>query len=424
MKSNKPKIRFEGFDEEWEEKKLLDTIDKVIDFRGRTPKKLGMDWSDTGFLALSALNVKNGYIDTSTEAHYGSQELYDKWMTGNELHKNQVLFTTEAPMGNVAQIPNEHRYILSQRTIAFNVNRNLITEDFLAIALGSPKMFLKLSSLSSGGTAKGVSQKSLATVDLWLSKDIPEQTKIGNFFKHLDGLIALHQQQYDKQVIVKKAMLEKMFPKSGATVPEIRFKGFEGDWEEKTLGEVVKLENGFAFKSKYFSDSPTNSIVLTPGNVNIGGGFQKGKGRFYDTAREFPEKYILKYQDIFVTMTDLTPTAQTLGLPAMIPDDGNTYLLNQRLGKITGFEGDIFFLFQLLSSEQNHSQIVKTASGSTVKHSSPQRILDCVNYFPSNKEQEKVGSYFQKLDELLTLHQGELAKLKNIKKALLEKMFV
>lgn len=101
-----PKIRFKGFTEVWEQRKLLESVDKVIDFRGRTPKKLGMDWSDSGYLALSALNVKNGFIDASVDAHYGDKVLYEAWMSGNELHKGQVLFTTEAPMGNVAQRKN------------------------------------------------------------------------------------------------------------------------------------------------------------------------------------------------------------------------------------------------------------------------------------------------------------------------------
>ena len=206
-----PEIRFKGFSEKWEERKLLDNIDKIIDFRGRTPKKIGLDWSETGYLALSALNVKNGYIDQNVEAHYGNQNLYDKWMVGNELHKNQVLFTTEAPMGNVVQIPDNKKYILSQRVIAFGVNPSLITEDFLAVMLSLPLMFQKLSSLSSGGTAKGVSQKSLSTVDVFISKDTNEQTKIGNFFKNLDTLLSLHQSELEKLKNIKKACLEKMF---------------------------------------------------------------------------------------------------------------------------------------------------------------------------------------------------------------------
>ena len=174
---------------------MLDNIQKITDFRGRTPKKLGMDWSESGYLALSALNVKDGYIDFSQDVHYGNQILYEKWMKGNELHKGQVLFTTEAPMGNVAQIPDNRQYILSQRTIAFDVIPELITEDFLATLLRSPAVFNTLTALSSGGTAKGVSQKSLSTVDVATPQNLEEQKLLAAFFSRLDNLITLHQRK-------------------------------------------------------------------------------------------------------------------------------------------------------------------------------------------------------------------------------------
>ena len=180
----------------WEQRKLIDCIQKIIDFRGRTPKKLGMNWSENGYLALSALNVKDGYIDFSQDVHYGDQELYDKWMNGNELHKGQVLFTTEAPMGNVAQVPDNKQYILSQRTIAFDVKEDIITENFLAILLRSPATFSTLISLSSGGTAQGVSQKSLAVVNVQIPVDLREQALIADYFHNLDHLITLHQREY------------------------------------------------------------------------------------------------------------------------------------------------------------------------------------------------------------------------------------
>ena len=189
-------LLFKLLHNDWEQRKLLDCIQKITDFRGRTPKKLGMDWSEEGYLALSALNVKDGYIDFNQDVHYGNQELYDKWMTGNELHKGQVLFTTEAPMGNVAQVPDNRRYILSQRTIAFEVKNKLITENFLATVLRTPTVFTDLTALSSGGTAKGVSQKSLASVEIRLPKDLNEQEKIANTFYNLDHLITLHHRKY------------------------------------------------------------------------------------------------------------------------------------------------------------------------------------------------------------------------------------
>ena len=207
----KPKRRFAGYTDAWEQRKLLDCIEKIVDFRGRTPKKLGMDWSESGYLALSALNVKDGYIDFTQDVHYGNQELYDKWMIGNELHKGQVLFTTEAPMGNVAQVPDNRQYILSQRTIAFNVKEDLITENFLATILRSPNVIATLTALSSGGTAKGVSQKSLSTVEIIIPNDLGEQERLANVFLELNHLITLHQRKLEKLQSLKQAYLNEMF---------------------------------------------------------------------------------------------------------------------------------------------------------------------------------------------------------------------
>ena len=206
-----PELRFAGFADDWEQRKFFESIASTIDFRGRTPKKLGMDWSDSGYLALSALNVKNGYIDPLADAHYGDEKLYRKWMSGRELKKGQVLFTTEAPMGNVAQVPDDNGYILSQRTVAFETKEDMMTNDFLAVLLKSPLVFNNLSALSSGGTAKGVSQKSLKGLSITVPLDIDEQQKIGSFFKQLDDTITLHQRKLDLLKELKKALLRQLF---------------------------------------------------------------------------------------------------------------------------------------------------------------------------------------------------------------------
>ncbi|MGZ7204649.1 restriction endonuclease subunit S, partial [Streptococcus pyogenes] len=124
--------------------------------------------------------------------------------------------------------------------------------------------------------------------------NIDEQKLIGSFFKELDNTIALHQRKLDLLKEQKKGYLQKMFPKNGAKVPELRFAGFADDWEERKLGEVIDIENGYAFKSEYFSDEEKRHIVLTPGSVKIGGVFQKDKGRYYDVSGVFPEKFIFK----------------------------------------------------------------------------------------------------------------------------------
>lgn len=206
-----PEIRFAEFSGDWEERELFDNISSIIDFRGRTPRKLGLDWSDSGYLALSALNVKDGYIDPSADAHFGDQKLYDKWMSGHELHKGQVLFTTEAPMGNVALVPDDQRYILSQRVIAFNVEPEMITDNFLSTLLRSPRTLNQLLSLSSGGTAKGVSQKSMSELIVWAPKNLDEQKCISDYFSALDRLLSLQQRRLAKLKSIKLALLENMF---------------------------------------------------------------------------------------------------------------------------------------------------------------------------------------------------------------------
>lgn len=206
-----PQIRFKEFSNDWEQRRLLDNIKSITDFRGRTPKKLGMDWSSEGFLALSALNVKDGYIDFTQDVHYGNQELYDKWMSGKELHKGQVLFTTEAPMGNVAQVPDNRQYILSQRTIAFEVYEELIAENYLAITLRTPDVFSKFTALSSGGTAKGVSQRTLATVEIIVPSSLEEQELLSSYFCNIDHLITLHQRKLELMKEMKKTLLKYMF---------------------------------------------------------------------------------------------------------------------------------------------------------------------------------------------------------------------
>ena len=189
-----PEIRFKEFTDAWEQRKFMECINNVVDYRGKTPKKLGMNWSEEGFLALSALNVKDGYIDFELDANYGDIELYNAWMK-QDLSKGQVVFTTEAPMGNVAQIPDESKYILSQRVIAFEVAHEKITDDFLATLLKSPKVFDNLTSLATGGTAKGVSQRSLSKLSVKIPQIIEEQNKIAKIICTLNKAITLHQRR-------------------------------------------------------------------------------------------------------------------------------------------------------------------------------------------------------------------------------------
>ncbi|SGZ03986.1 restriction endonuclease subunit S [Moritella viscosa] len=147
-------------------------------------------------------------------------------------------------------------------------------------------------------------------------------------------------------------------------------------WDIKPLSKDVEIKHGYAFKSEYFSDEITSNILLTPGNFKVGGGFKFNKLKYYDGP--IPEDYVLERHDLLITMTDLSKKSDTLGLPALVSEVGNyKFLHNQRLGRVIGKNGDLkkYFMYFLLQSHRYRSEIVGSATGTTVKHTAPKRVL-------------------------------------------------
>ena len=400
---------------------MLDCIRKITDFRGRTPKKLGMDWSESGYLALSALNVKDGYIDFSQDVHYGDKALYDMWMSGNELHEGQVLFTTEAPMGNVAQVPDNKRYILSQRTMAFDVKEDIITENFLAILLRSTVVFNTLTSLSSGGTAKGVSQKSLAGVDVQIPTNLNEQTLLADYFRHLDHLITLHQRKLEKLKIVKKAMLENCFPKNGEKVPRFRFSGFTGDWEQRKLGKLVDR----------VVRKNTNNESTLPLTISAQYGLVNQILYFNNrvASRDVSNYYLVLNGEFAYNKS--TSDGYPFGAVKRLDlyEKGVLSTLYIVFAPKEDHQIDSDFLTVFFDTDRWYKGVAERASEGARNHGllniSAENFFDIDLSMPEDiAEQKQIGAIIRNLDHLITLHQRKLEKLKIIKKSFLEKMFV
>lgn len=412
-----PKRRFKEFvsEDRWEKGKFLDNISQIVDFRGRTPKKLGMDWSKEGYLALSALNVKNGYIDRTVESHFGDEELYNKWMSGKDLHKNQVIFTTEAPMGNVAQIPDENKYILSQRTIAFKVEDSKITDDFLAVLLKSKNTFDSLLSLTSGGTAKGVSQKSLEELSVFIPKDLKEQSFIALYLKKFDSLITLHQHKLDKLKNLKKSYLAELFPAEGERVPKRRFPGFEGEWEEKKLNEVIKdFIVPMRDKPKEFSGNiPWTRIE------DIEGKYISKSHIGYCVSSETIKRMNLK---IIPEGSLIVSASATFGVVAIVKND---LITNQTfIGLVPQNGYEIEFLYYLFQSPKIRAYMKEESAGSTIFYISRESFENMDIELPNEQERKLIIKQLNTLDSLLSLQQQKLDKLKNLKKAYLNELFV
>lgn len=192
----------------WTVTPLGDLIEKLIDFRGRTPKKLGMDWGGGVIPALSANNVRMGYIDFDRECYLGSDELYDAWMVQGDTRKNDLVFTMEAPLGNVAVIPDDRKYILSQRVVLLRANQR-VKHSYLFQYLRSDTFGKILEANSTGTTAKGIQQKRLVQLPVVLPP-IEEQGRIADMLGAIDRkLDALLSKQSHHQTL-KRGLMQKL----------------------------------------------------------------------------------------------------------------------------------------------------------------------------------------------------------------------
>ena len=268
----------------------------------------------------------------------------------------------------------------------------------------SYEKYIRITSQRSG--QPGVNAQEYGEYDLFApSKE--EQQRIGHFLRGIDSLITLHQRKYDKLQVLKKAMLEKMFPKNGSSVPEIRFKGFTDAWEQRKLGEIATFINGRAYSQPELLSSGKYKVLRV-------GNFYTNDSWYYSDL-ELGEKYYADYGDLLYTWS------ATFGPHIWL---GDRVIYHYHIWKINlSDQLEKQFAVQLL--EQDRTNILSSKNGSTMVHITKEGMEQKdVIIPPSTKEQQEIGAFFLQLDNLITLHQRELEKLQNIKKSMLEKMFV
>jgi len=219
--------------------------------------------------------------------------------------------------------------------------------------------------------------------------DYDEQVKIADVLSSLDRKIENLCQQNETleriaQTLFKHWFVDFEFPNedgkpyksSGEEMERSELGETPAGWRIGKLGEFCNVKHGYAFKGESITTEETDQVLLTPGNFKIGGGFNSSKYKYYSDD-DYDEEYILIPGDLIITMTDLSKEGDTLGYPAFVPKySKNVFLHNQRLGKVVNSQIDPFFLFFLLCRREYRSHILGTASGSTVRHTSPSRILD------------------------------------------------
>ena len=262
----------------------------------------------------------------------------------------------------------------------------------------------------------------LSKIEIFVSKDEQEQAKIAEYFENLDNLITLHQRKYDKLTNVKKSMLEKMFPKNGSNVPEIRFKGFSDAWEQRKLSDLCSLfTDGDWIEAK---DQSTDGVRLVQtGNVGVTQYLDKTNNAKWISEDTFSR---LKCEEIFEGDILISRLPDPAGRACIMPNLG-TKMITAVDCTIVRTLPDVNseYLVQYLSTERYFKEINACLAGGTRQRVSRGNLAEFDIPLPNSADEQRViGKYFRNLDNLITLHQRELEKLKNLKKACLEKMFV
>lgn len=197
------------------------------------------------------------------------------------------------------------------------------------------------------------------------------------------------------------------------------------EWRDVKLSDLISIKHGYAFKGEFFSEEETSYILVTPGNFNIGGGFKSDKFKWYNG--EIPIDYILKKDDLIVTMTDLSKNGDTLGYSALVPElNGKMLLHNQRIGlvEIKSQKIDKLFLYWLMRTSVYQKSIVNTASGSTVKHTSPDRICQFSFSRPPLDIQRKIAGILGALDDKIEVLRAQNKTLEQMAQAVFQSWFV
>ena len=402
---------FLSFFLDWEQRKLGTLVLETIDNRGKNPPY----YCESGIPIIDNFMIKNnGYPNLSIATRYLDKYLFDNFIRKyNEV--DDVLITLVGNgIGNIALFPNKKSAIV-QNTIGLRFEDNKKFKYYTLLSKNE-----EIVKLDRGMAQPSIRQDELKDIYVYIP-NIIEQNKIAKLLINLDNLITLHQRKCDKLVNIKKSLLEKMFPKNGNNVPEIRFKGFTEAWEQRKLDEFGISTSGTSIESEFGEGEKYKVISIGSYSENSTYNDQGIRAKLSDKTK----KRVLNKGDLTMILNDKTSSGRIIGR-VLIIDKSDMYVFNQRTQRIEPYHDkyDAIFLYEMLNAPQIRNKIFKQSQGNTQIYVNWSTIKELEYLIPNIEEQIKLGHMFKQLDNLITLHQKKLNKLKNIKKSLLEKMFV
>lgn len=389
--ANKPNIRFKGFTEDWEQRKLgeLGSLKNGMNF--------SKDAMGHGYHFVNLQNILgNNVVNVNA---LGLADATEKQLLEYTLIEGDVLFVRSSVklegVGEAALVPESlENTTYSGFIIRFRDEYGL-NNDFKKYIFGTQKVRNQIMSQATNSANKNISQGVLEN----LTFEVPsfdEQAKIGEFFTNLDYLITLHQRKCDDTKKLKKYMLQKMFPKNGEKKPEIRFAGFTDDWEQRKLGDVTKeFKSGNALKA--------DKIDTTGEYPVYGGNGLRGYTSTYNHDGEFA---LIGRQGALCGNTNYSV--------------GKAYFTEHAVVVKTDENNDTKFMYYMLDTMNLGQYSDQSAQPGLAVN----KLVKLENLFPKKEEQQRIGLYFKSLDHLITLHQRKCDDLKNLKKYMLQNMFV
>ena len=402
---SKPKIRFEGYEEDWEQRKLGEVLDDM--YNGQTPSRNKSEYWDGNVNWLSSGELNRGTVYNSIEkiTEEGQKSTNLRIVPKGTFVMAITGLEAAGTRGNCALLGFDTT--LNQSCMALFPKKNLLTSGFLF------QWYRKVGEEYGLNYTQGTKQQSYnAELIKILPISIPtveEQEKIVAYLDSLDHLITLHQRKCEETKKLKKYMLQKMFPQNGKRVPEIRFSGFTDDWEQRKLGELGTIQTcKRIFKEQ---TSETGDIPFYKnGTIGLEADAFISREIFEEYKKLYPYPEI---GDILISAVgSIGRTAEYMGKDEYFQDSNVVWLktenrINKKFLKVS-------------------YQVIRwLIEGSTVKHLYNDNILKSEIIMPkSQEEQKKIGEYFEALDHLITLHQRKCEELQKIKKFMLQNMFV
>ena len=402
----KPKIRFKGYTDEWEQRKVSELENET--YGGGTPKTSIEEYWNGNIPWIQSSDIIEHDVNSINPKKFISEEAVNKSAT-KLVPENSIAIVTRVGVGKLVIMP--FSYATSQDFLSLSK----LNSDTPFTAYLLYKKMQNESHAVQGTSIKGITKEELLSKEVMIPQ-LKEQKIIGTYFQSLDHLITLHQRKYEQAKTLKKYMLQKMFPQDGMRVPEIRFAGFTDEWEQRKLGEVANYRRG-SFPQPY------------------------GKSEWYDGEEAMPFVQVADVTDTMKLVDDTKQKISKLAQPMSVYAEENSVLvtLQGSIGRVAITQYGAFVDRTVLIFEKYKTEIDNTfwayiikqkfidearkAPGGTIKTITKETLSDFDLSIPKYEEQKKIGAYFEHLDRLITLHQRKCDELRKIKKYMLQNMF-